>query len=142
MKKYLLIVTLAFFTLTNCSLDNNNNEGDQVVRVLWHLENVSGGPSDVDNNFSPNVVVWEFNEINSSLTVTNNNDTPSLEDGLNTGTYSYSFNDDDILFIDTNEIGKVTVTTTKLTIDGNIKISGTVEDGFIFTFNKQVIVEN
>src|SRR5690606_5658380 len=119
MKKYLLIVTLAFFTLTNCSLDNNNNEGDQIVRVLWHLENVSGGPSDVDNNFSPNVVVWKFTEIIYSHTVTNNNDTHSLEDELYTGTYSYNFNDDDILFIDTNEIGKVTVTTTKLTIDGN-----------------------
>src|SRR5690606_40477870 len=62
-----LPISLAFFTLTNCSLDNNNNnDEDQIVRVLWHLENVSGGPSDVDNNFSPNVVVWEFNEINRS----------------------------------------------------------------------------
>lgn len=148
MKKILFITVLSFFFLTNCSLGGDDINEQQIVRVLWHLENVTGGVSGIDDNFSPNVVVWEFNEINSTVTVTNDNDNGALEDGLDTGTYSYSItpigtSSKTYLIIDSNEIGSITIgTNNKMVINQNETSSGPATDGYIYTFNKQIIVEN
>ena len=148
MKNYLLITLLCLFTLTNCSLGGDNNiDEQQTVRVLWQLENVSGGIEGVDNDFDPNVVVWEFDEVNANLTVENNNATTSLEDGLNTGTYSYylepgNTDEEAYLIIDTTEFGRITVTSSTLVIDQNFTTNGNAADGYIYTFSKQIIVEN
>ncbi|MBU3821433.1 hypothetical protein KO566_05125 [Flavobacteriaceae bacterium XHP0103] len=148
MKKIILITLLSFFSLTNCSLGNDTNENQQeVVRVLWHLANVSGGINGVDNDFDINVVVWEFNEISKVLTVTNNNETPSLEDGLDTGTYPYYITEtgngnEAFISLNNNEFGEIIVTNNTLVIDQNETSSGPAADGYIYTFSKQIIVEN
>jgi len=144
MKKTLFIALLSFFFLTNCSIDNDNNINEQqTFRVLWHLNNVRGGASAIDIDFDPNVVVWEFDNTSKVLTVTNNNETPSLEDGLNTGTFPYYINEtgngnEAFIFLENAEYGKIIVTSTTLVIDRNETSEGPVADEYIYTFTKVV----
>lgn len=147
MKYYLVIACISFFTLTNCSLDGVDNTQPQVIRILWNLRNVSGGVSGVDNDFASGKIVWEFNEITKKLTVSNTNTDTSIEDGLDSGTYTYAITEvgsDDYLSIASNEVGKITITNSgnQLTINQNLKSTGTTTDGYIYTFDKSVIVEN
>ena len=144
MKHSILITFLSFITLSSCSLDNNNNDvKQQVYKTYWHLINVSGGFSGVDNDFELNKIIWSFNEEENELTVTNTN-TEDLEDGLDSGTYTYSVDEDDnkdlFLTINSNEFGNFTVSETQLIIDQNITTNGTGSDGFIYTFKRVVIV--
>ncbi|MGE5944033.1 MAG: hypothetical protein ACM31G_06815 [Flavobacteriales bacterium] len=148
MKYYLIIACISFFTLTNCSLnDVNNDDIPQVTRILWHLKNVSGGVDGVDNDFPTNKIVWEFNNATLKLTVSNTNTDTSIEDGLDSGTYTYSINEvgsDAYISINSNEVGKITITESgnKLTINQNLKSTGSGADGYIYTFDKSIIVEN
>lgn len=147
MKYYLIIACISFFTLTNCSLNDINNDIPKVTRVLWHLKNVSGGVAGVDNDFVTGKIVWEFNDATSKLTVSNANTDTSLEDGLDSGTYTYSINEvggNAYISISANEIGKITISDSgsTLTINQNLKSTGTVADGYIYTFDKSVIIEN
>ena len=143
MKHSILITFLSFITLSSCSLDNNDVK-QQVYKSYWHLINVSGGFSGVDNDFELNKIIWSFNEEENELTVTNTN-TEDLEDGLDTGTYTYSVDEDDnkdlFLTINSNEFGNFTVSESQLIIDQNITTNGTGADGFIYTFKRVVIVE-
>lgn len=147
MKYYLIIACISFLTLTNCSLDSVNNTAPQVTKVLWHLKNVSGGIAGVDNDFPANKIIWEFKSENLTLIVSNGNTDDSIEDGLDTGTYSYSVKKVDnveYLTINSNEVGSATFTNndTVLTINQNETSTGPVADGYIFTFDKSVIVAN
>ena len=143
MKHSILITFLSFITLSSCSL-NNNDVKQQVYKSYWHLINVSGGFSGVDNDFELNKIIWSFNEEENELTVTNTN-TEDLEDGLDTGTYTYSVDEDDnkdlFLTINSNEFGNFTVSESQLIIDQNITTNGTGADGFIYTFKRVVILE-
>ena|SRR5690606_8457761 len=143
MKKYLLIAFLSFFALTNCSV-NDNGDNPQIVRILWNLENVTGGIAGVNNNFSPNVVVWEFNLNTSVLIVTNTNTNTALEDGLDAGSYTFQINrvgNYDYLSIANNEVGRITITETTFILDQNEKSTGTTADGYIYKFKKYVVTE-
>ena len=146
--KYLKLFFLAgLLTLNSCSLGDDSIDQQQTIRIIWHLANVSGGVSGVDNDFDINVVVWEFNETSKVLTVTNNNATPTLEDGLDTGTYSYQIietgnGNEAFININNTEFGSITVTNSLLVIDQNETSTGPAADGYIYTFVKQTIVEN
>jgi len=147
MKYYLIIACISFFTLTNCSLNDVNNDIPKVTRVLWHLKNVSGGVSGVDNDFASNKIVWEFKDATSTLIVSNTNTDASIEDGLDSGTYTYSIievGSDAYIKINSNEVGKITISTSgnTLTINQNLKSTGSGADGYIYTFDKSIIVEN
>ncbi|WP_100614409.1 hypothetical protein [Confluentibacter citreus] len=147
MKYYLIIACVSFFTLTNCSIGDINNDIPQVTRVLWNLNNVSGGIDGVDNDFASGVIVWEFKNGTSTLTVSNTNNNAAIEDGLNSGTYSFSVNkigNVEYLTINSSEFGSLTFTTndTVLIINQNETSTGTGNDGYIYTFTKSVIVEN
>lgn len=147
MKYSVIIACISFFALTNCSLDSVNNTQPQTTRILWHLNNVSGGPDNIDIDFPANKIVWEFKIENLSLIVTNTNTDTSIQDGLDTGIYTYEVKNEggiEYLKINSIEVGKVTFTNndTQLTINQNEKSTGTVTDGYIFTFDKTVIVAN
>ncbi|PKQ45114.1 hypothetical protein [Confluentibacter flavum] len=149
MKYYLIIACISFLTLTNCSLGDVDNSEPQVIRVLWHLKNVSGGVAGVDNDFNSGVIVWEFKDATSTLTVSNNNSNAAIEDGLNSGTYTYSIDDnstgnDDYISIGPNEFGSIAITSNgnQLIIDQNKTSTGPAADGYIYTFDKSIIVEN
>lgn len=145
MKHTILITFLSLITLTNCSISNEDNPTPQVYKTYWHLVNVSGGFAGVNNDFELNKIVWSFIEIENILTVTNNNGTED-EDGLDTGTYTYSvFTDDNgnlFLSINSNEYGHLDISETQLIIDQNITTTGTGADGYIYTFRKILVLEN
>lgn len=145
MKYFLIIACISFLTLTNCSLDSVNNTQPQTIRVLWHLKNVSGGIDNVDNDFPANKIIWEFDGPN--LEVNNTNTDTALEDGPDTGSYPYTtfkVGEKEYLKVNSIEIGRVTFNTdgTQLTLNQNEISTGSVADGYIFTFDKSVIVVN
>lgn len=145
MKYYLIIACISFLTFTNCSLDSVNNDIPQTTRVLWHLNNVSGGADDVDTDFPPNKIIWEFKGTN--IEVTNTNTDTAIQDGLDTGIYPYEVikvEEIEYLKINSVEVGKVTFNSTGsvLTINQNEGSTGPVADGYIFTFDKSVIITN
>jgi hypothetical protein len=136
-------ITIAFFgliTLLNCSVHNNNDDKDHVIKTNYHLIQVNGGIAEVDTTFDFNKIIWTF-----VLTV-NNTNTNDVEGGLDTGTYSYSIEENDakdlFLIIESNEFGGFTFTQTQLKIDQNLTTSGNGADGFIHTFVPISVVEN
>jgi hypothetical protein len=145
MKYSVIIACISFLALTNCSLDSVNNTQPQTTRILWHLNNVSGGPENVDIDYPANKIIWEFKE--TTIEVTNTNTDTSLQDGLDTGIYTYEVKNEggiEYLKINSVEVGKATFTSNGavLTINQNEKSTGTVTDGYIFTFDKVQIVVN
>ncbi|MBP0903954.1 hypothetical protein ACFSKN_09625 [Mariniflexile gromovii] len=149
MKYTIIIAFLSFVTLTNCSLEGDNEIKDQVYKTYWHLTNVSGGIAGVDNDFDLDKIIWTFNEDTNKLVV-NNTNTTDVEDGLDTGNYTYSITEikgegekvDLFLTVESNEFGKLTFDATELVIDQNITTNGTGADGFIYTFKRVVIFED
>jgi len=134
--------------LTNCSLDNRKTIDNQEVTIIqWHLINVTGGFAGVDHDFEMGDIIWRFDNVNSALSVENNNTDDTLEDSLDTGTYDqYFFEEDDklFLFIDNNDYGLIIISEDDqiFTLNQNITSSGNGADGFIYEFKREVIVIN
>ncbi|WP_445954744.1 hypothetical protein [Yeosuana sp.] len=143
MKLKNIIYVVLMMTFSSCSLNSDSNT-PQVVRNEWHLRNVSGGLEGVNNDLGFNTVIWIFNESSSSLKIENNNTNASIEDGLDSGTYSYSLDEDGnniFLTIDDYEMGSLTISTNQLIINQNLTSNGTAADGFIYTFRLVEIIE-
>ncbi len=142
MKIKLLLVLCSALILTNCSVGNDTNEQQNYKRI-WHLINVSGGISGVNENFQLETITWSFNETTSKLTVVNNNQDDAIQDGLDSGTYDYSILNEggqSYISIGTSEFGEVIFSQNGMQIDGNKLSTGTGADGFIYSFELQVIV--
>ena len=139
--------------LSNCSTNNNDDivdteeESNEVVIYQWHLTNVSGGIGNVDTDFEMDTVVWIINvDIigNGTLKVENNNSDATIEDGLDTGSYSISIpnvNNQNILYINGDEFaGVLTPSKEDLIINQNITTDGPRNGGFIYTFKRKIVV--
>lgn len=138
-------LTSAFFILllTSCSLSNDNNS--QYVRTEWHLKNVTGGIDGVSNDFNLNTVIWTFNEVLGTLNIENNNTNAELEDGFDTGNYTYSLIDNgnnSFIIINQTEFGSLTLSNNQMTINQNEKSTGTGADGYIYKFQLVEINED
>ena len=143
MKNYLILVLTCFIAFTNCS-DNDTPAPVKIVEIYWSLTNVSGGIAGTDEDFPLNTIKWRFDEVNNILNVENDNTDDTKPDGLDSGDYDYSVlteNNQTFLVIDSNEIGRFTVTQTQLIIDENDTSVGTGADGYVYTFSKVTIVE-
>ncbi len=143
MKIKLLIVLCCSLILTNCSVSNNDVENPQNFKNLWHLINASGGIAGVNENFELETITWSFDEVTQKLTVTNNNQDDSIQDGLDSGTYDYSIiiaNGVSYLVVDDNEVGEITFSLTGMQIDENMMSTSTGADGFIYLFQLQTIL--
>lgn len=143
MKFKFLASVIFIVVLTSCSISSDNNN-TQVVRTEWHLKNVSGGIEGVNDDFNYNIVVWTFDETLNTLTVSNNNTDTSKEDGLDSGTYTYSLIEEGsntFLVVDDHEIGSLTLSTNELIIDENSTSNGNGADGFIYTFQLVQVTE-
>lgn len=140
MKRNIFTVFSFLFILTSCSIGNdNNNDIQPIVLNFWHLINTSGGLAGIDDSFELDTVVWSFNESNGTMTVENNNTEETKEDGLESGTYPFSFiteGDEEFIIIDGNELGKITANQTNFVINQNKTSEGDVADGFIYTFQR------
>ncbi|WNH07570.1 hypothetical protein [Thalassobellus suaedae] len=144
MKNYILIAFFTLITFTNCSIDGNETS-EVITKTYWHLRNVSGGIAGVDNNFNLDEIIWSFNELTGNLTVTNNNTDDTVEDALESGNYSFSVTTDNTnkyLIINDNEYGGLLFSETELIIDQNITSSGSGADGFIYTFQRVLVIED
>ena len=139
MKYKLLVAICTFFILTNCTINNDTANSIETVQIKWSLVRVNGGIAGVTEQFGLNTIVWVFNEATLVLTVVNNNTDDSMEDGLDSGTYTYSVTKDDTnsyLTVNANELGSFTLTTDNLAIDENEKSTGSGTDGFVYIFEK------
>ena len=143
MKYTLLILLISFFTLTNCSTNNDNTQPD-VIAVYWSLTNTTGGLAGVNDNFDKGEIKWVFNELTETLIVENDNTDDTKQSGLDSGNYAYSLLEvglNSFLIIESEEAGRLTVTTNKLIIDENQTSQGDLNDGFIYTFTRTTITE-
>ena len=145
MKKHIIYLFALALTITSCSLENDTNQDEQTYKSLWHLRNVSGGVSGVNDNFDLEAIVWSFNETTLKLTVENNNTDDTKQDGWDSGTYDYSFTQTgskDYLIIDGTEVGELTFTSqNSMVINENEKSTGTGADGLIYTFQRTLVAE-
>lgn len=141
--KILIAVVFCLFTLS-CSISNNDNTDPPAnYKVEWHLTHVSGGVAGVDETFDMETIIWTFNEATNMLTVENTNEDNSKEDGLVSGSYSYSIayvGNKSFLTISSNEFGEIVFTSeNKISIDQNSTSEGSGADGFIYTFTRKLI---
>ncbi|MEC3908859.1 hypothetical protein VOI54_17660 [Tamlana sp. 2201CG12-4] len=143
--KYLFII-ICLITLTSCSISDDTPD-NEVSITQWSLINVSGGLAGINTDFESGIIVWRFNNLDGTLSVLNNNDDNSLEDGLDSGTYNHLFieKDEDLfLTIDGIEYGLVTISedTETFILNQNITSTGSGADLFIYTFEKSVVIVN
>ncbi len=133
--KRLIYILLSFTILLSCSNDDDSNP-EIVVSGLsgkWNLVNVSGGFIGVDHDFATGVIVWDFNETNKTVVITNTNTDDTLEDSFPTGTYDFLIIDNqgvNELMVDNRNLGNLEIANSQLVIDENFR------DGFRFTFNR------
>jgi hypothetical protein len=137
--KYQILITFAcLITLTNCSINNDTiDEPIKTYKTLWNLVNVTGGIAGVNEDFNTGDIIWSFDNETNTLTVTNTNTDNMIEDGFDSGTYSFSVTNNSenyFLIIENNEFGAYSITENQLIIDQNITTSGSGADGFIYTF--------
>ncbi len=146
MRKHFLTVLFSVIILTSCSVKNDTQLTDpQIIIVHWNLVEVTGGIAGADHTFPLETIVWDFNEIDLKLTVTNNNTDDTKEDALTSGTYPYSVtnaNGKTYFSITGNEFGRFVVTANKLVIDQNDLSQGSGADGYIYTFEKTEEIVN
>lgn len=143
MKYPLLILLISFFALTNCSINNDNTQ-PKVTEVYWSLTNTTGGLAGVNDNFDKGEIKWVFNELTETLIVENDNTDDTKQDGLDSGNYAYSVLEvglNSFLIIESEEVGRLTISISKLIIDENQTSQGDLNDGFIYTFTKTTIIE-
>lgn len=149
MKHYIYSVLITMITLTSCSIESDNNSETnipEIIRIEWHLTNVTGGVSGLSNDFELNDIIWTFNEEYGALSVSNNNSDNTLEDGLDSGTYSFEItiqDNEEFLLVNDNEYGLLTIypSDNEMTIDQNITMSGDAADGYLYTFRRVIIYE-
>jgi hypothetical protein len=145
MKTQLLFILCSFFILTNCSTNSTPATDPLEVQIKWSLINVSGGFSGVNKQFELETIIWHFNEETSSLTVINANEDESIEDGLNSGIYTFyvlNTNDKSFLIVDNNEFGNLVIDTESLTINQNITSEGDGADRYLYEFQRIIISSN
>ncbi|WP_242206371.1 hypothetical protein [Aestuariivivens insulae] len=140
---YLLAIILGI--TTSCSVNSDDNQDLQNYKSLWHLRNVSGGVSGVNDDFELETIVWSFDETTATLTVENNNTDDTKEDALDSGTYSYSLAQvasRNYLSIDGTEVGELTFSSQNtMVIDENELSTGSASDGFKYTFQRTLVAE-
>ncbi len=132
-------------SVTSCSLKNDTDQDQQTYKSLWHLINVSGGVSGVNDSFSLGTIVWSFNETTLKLTIENDNTDDTKQDGWDSGTYDYLLDQTDsrdFLTISGTEVGELIFTSeNNMIINENEKSTGTAADGLIYTLQRTLVAE-
>ena len=138
--KRILFVVLSLV----CIIPSISCSGDDKVPVkestalhgTWYLTKVSGGVyQDASHEIEPGVISWNFNEPNGTLNVIRHKVSILGTNGLQSGTYAYSYQAGGsacpkMLFIDGGEYGCITLTNETLTIRKD------QTDGTIYTFTR------
>ncbi|MDH7445645.1 hypothetical protein [Aquimarina sp. 2201CG14-23] len=130
--RYLCILFLSII-LCSCSNDDNNNNRSTMLEGTWNLVNVTGGFAGINQDFERETIVWNFNESNNTVVVTNNSTITGVYDGFPTGTYSYSIvapADTDELVVNEINLGTFTITSSSFTVSQQFR------DGFQVQFER------
>ncbi|WP_281986258.1 hypothetical protein [Aquimarina aggregata] len=134
MKPLFSVYVVLILSMISCSNDDDSN--DAIASGLngkWNLVNISGGFTGIDHDFANGTIVWDFNETNNMVTVTNNNTDTTISDILPSGTYSYSIVDkESIKELIVNDINRGTF---EMTNDEFI-INEQFRDGFRVVFRR------
>ncbi|WP_282030300.1 hypothetical protein [Winogradskyella eximia] len=133
MKTTFYILVLMLSTLSCNSDDDTEQNSEPTLNGSWSLVNVTGGLAGVDDDFEIGLIIWDFNQDNLELTVTNNNTANVIYDGFPSGTYDYEIftetNGEMSVVINTVSYRVTTLASSQLVID-----EGIVADGFLLTF--------
>ncbi|MBQ0733259.1 hypothetical protein [Aquimarina celericrescens] len=137
MNRFFVLVFVFLFTTLSCSNDDDTSSDPDVnipdLSGSWNMVNVTGGFVGINHDFSNGIIIWNFNETNKTITITNNNTDDSVEDLLPTGTYDYSLvsiQGNQELILDGVNRGNFEVTASELIIEQQIR------DGFRYTFRR------
>jgi hypothetical protein len=134
MKAYGLMLFLGLiFVFTGCSTDNAHEKNDKLGGT-WSLINVSGGFAGIDEDFEKEAIVWKFDTKDGTLIVANNDGSNAINNGLPTGTYTYSvLQEKDLFYLEVNdkEIGEIAIDKSQLVLDQNSTTMGNGADGFV-----------
>ena len=130
---YTLIFTLLLFS---CNIDDDTQKNcEPTLNGSWSLVNVLGGLAGINDDFEVGLIIWDFNQENLELTVTNNNTVDVIYDGFPSGTYDYEIitqtNGDTSLIINTISYSITTLSSSQLVLD-----EGVAADGFLLTFSR------
>tara|TARA_R110002111_G_scaffold103778_5_gene160986 strand:- start:38604 stop:39026 length:423 start_codon:yes stop_codon:yes gene_type:complete len=137
MKTTFYILVLMLSTLSCNSDDDTPQNSEPTLNGSWSLVNVTGGLAGVDDDFEIGLIIWDFNQDNLELTVTNNNTANVIYDGLSSGTYDYEVlsttGEDAYLVIHNFGINHeiITLNASQLVLD-----EGVAADGFLLTFSR------
>ena len=89
------IKLLSLFSLTilfsSCVVDDHYDDLPSYFGT-WKLIKTSGTIAGTTSEFEPGLIKWTITP--DSIYVVNNNTNPDLQDGFETGTYSYTFHED------------------------------------------------
>tara|TARA_R110002033_G_scaffold40_3_gene651 strand:- start:2456 stop:2875 length:420 start_codon:yes stop_codon:yes gene_type:complete len=134
MKAYGLMLFLGLILVfTGCSTDNAHEKNDKLGGT-WSLINVSGGFAGIDEDFEKEAIVWKFDTKDGTLIVANNDGSNAINNGLPTGTYTYSvLQEKDLFYLEVNdkEIGEIAIDKSQLVLDQNSTTMGNGADGFV-----------
>ncbi|ASO05052.1 hypothetical protein [Arenibacter algicola] len=134
MKAYGLMLFLGLILVfTGCSTDNAHEKNDKLGGT-WSLINVSGGFAGIDEDFEKEAIVWKFDTKDGTLIVANNDGSNAINNGLPTGTYTYSvLQEKDLFYLEVNdkEIGEIVIDKSQLVLDQNSTTMGNGADGFV-----------
>tara|TARA_R110002072_G_scaffold89655_4_gene200785 strand:- start:1225 stop:1644 length:420 start_codon:yes stop_codon:yes gene_type:complete len=134
MKAYGLMLFLGLILVfTGCSTDNAHEKNDKLGGT-WSLINVSGGFAGIDEDFEKGAIVWKFDTKDGTLIVANNDGSNAINNGLPTGTYTYSvLQEKDQFYLEVNdkEIGEIVIDKSQLVLDQNSTTMGNGADGFV-----------
>ena len=126
-----LYILLILIILIGCSTGDDTNNRSVSLQGAWNLVNVTGGFAGVDQDFDKGTIIWNFNESDAMVEITNNNTVTGVYDGFPSGTYTYSINttvDIDELIV--NEVNLGTFTSTS----ENFSVNQQFRDGFEIQF--------
>ena len=137
MKNTIYILTFTLLMLS-CNTDGNSQQNaEPTIGGQWNLVNVTGGLAGVDDDFEVGLIIWDFNEDNLELTVTNNNTANVIYDGLSSGTYDYEVlsTTGETAYLVIHNFGInheiITLNASQLVLD-----EGVAADGFLLTFSR------
>jgi len=132
-KIYGVLLFMGLGVLVSCNNDDDNpSQKEESISGVWHLENVSGGFTGVDLDYSKGEVKWTFNEGNKTLVIENNIMTTGPKDihaGLDSGTYPYTIEEDKgmkTLTVNNNVKGVLIITSDTLKIDDGVDADGLI----------------
>ncbi|KGO91252.1 hypothetical protein [Flavobacterium subsaxonicum] len=140
MKKALFLLVLAGTAFaTGCSKDDDSPKvyDYQNYDGMWVLAHVSGSIAGIDHDYDGSII-WNFDTEHHILSVVNNDADETVEDFLESGTYTYSFDANTV----TPETCAETFNAGNLDFgcfvnNGNtIVLTQNESDGYVLTFNR------